>query len=633
MSGVFSGGGGYGVSAEHTLYQNLSSGIPAPRSGQAAQNGMVVAEQIGGQIFIDTWGLICPGDWRRAAAYAQKAASVGWDRNGVYGGMFVAACVSAAFTQPTAQDILEKGLSVIPEDCAYARMARDVRRFHQVHPQDWRACLAYIQRQYGSDRYPGWCHIIPNGAILVLALLYGEGDFTRTLNIGNMCGFDTDCNVGNLGAILGVLNGLDGIDLKKWRDEINDFLACSSVVGSLNITDAASSAVYLVKLAHLAAGQPLPAPLAALAGPGHRLHFELPGSTQAVRVQLLPAGLPGAAQVSVQNTAEAAASGHRSLKVCIAPFSNQHAAKIFVKTYYEKEDFTDGRYTPSFSPLLYPGQALTAQVMPGPGWGAVRAGLFVTDRHTGRLHHGPSVPLQEGTWQPLRYELPAGEDWCISEAGVYVQRDPARALDKKDPGRLALYLDDLAWGGAPDYRVDFAKEHNWCWEVRPTYTDLSQFTRFKGLWLLEDGLLHGHCSTDGECYTGDVCWQDYRCEALLAPQHGGWHGLNARVQGAARSYALCLAPGQRIALVKKEGLAYRELASAPLAWQPGGGYALALEVRGARLAGWCGGRLVVQATDADRPYLNGAIGFSVRDGGHCRYSALRVTPITKESEP
>lgn len=52
--------GGYGNSTEHTAYLNLRSGIPAPRSGSVEQNGAAVAEQIGGQIFIDTWGLVNP---------------------------------------------------------------------------------------------------------------------------------------------------------------------------------------------------------------------------------------------------------------------------------------------------------------------------------------------------------------------------------------------------------------------------------------------------------------------------------------------------------------------------------------------------------------------------------------------
>jgi len=52
--------GGLGNSTEHTAYLRLKRGIPAPKSGSAELNGKVVSEQIGAQIFIDGWGMICP---------------------------------------------------------------------------------------------------------------------------------------------------------------------------------------------------------------------------------------------------------------------------------------------------------------------------------------------------------------------------------------------------------------------------------------------------------------------------------------------------------------------------------------------------------------------------------------------
>ncbi len=79
--------GGYGNSTEHTAYLNQRAGIPAPRSGSIEQNGATIAEQIGGQIFIDTWGLVCPGNPDLAAKYAEKAASVTHGGNGIYGGV------------------------------------------------------------------------------------------------------------------------------------------------------------------------------------------------------------------------------------------------------------------------------------------------------------------------------------------------------------------------------------------------------------------------------------------------------------------------------------------------------------------------------------------------------------------
>ena len=90
--------GGYGVSTEHTGYKNLRAGIPAPQSGSISQNGLTVAEQIGGQIFIDSWGWVNPGNPLRAAEMSATAASVAHDGNALHGARFVAAMVADAFT-------------------------------------------------------------------------------------------------------------------------------------------------------------------------------------------------------------------------------------------------------------------------------------------------------------------------------------------------------------------------------------------------------------------------------------------------------------------------------------------------------------------------------------------------------
>ncbi len=65
--------GGYGISTEHTAYLNLKNGIEAPQSGSVEQNGLILAEQIGGQIFIDTWGLVNPCNPEKAAHYGEAA--------------------------------------------------------------------------------------------------------------------------------------------------------------------------------------------------------------------------------------------------------------------------------------------------------------------------------------------------------------------------------------------------------------------------------------------------------------------------------------------------------------------------------------------------------------------------------
>nr|MBP7694614.1 ADP-ribosylglycohydrolase family protein [Anaerolineales bacterium] len=86
--------GGYGVSTEHTAYANLAGGIPAPASGSSALNGQILAEQIGGQIFSDIWGLVAPTQPALAADLAERASRVTHDGEAVYGGRFIAGLVS-----------------------------------------------------------------------------------------------------------------------------------------------------------------------------------------------------------------------------------------------------------------------------------------------------------------------------------------------------------------------------------------------------------------------------------------------------------------------------------------------------------------------------------------------------------
>ena len=272
--------GGEDVSTEHRAYMNLRRGVKAPRSGSIGENGKTAAEQIGGQIFADAWGLICPGDPARASALAAAAASVSHDGSGVDGARFMAACIAAAYTASSLDEVLDTGLRFLPEKSDYRRVVETVRAYHRAHPAeaDFRACRAMIACEFREEAYPGGYHIVPNAGICILAMLYGKGDLGRSIEISVMCGYDTDCNASNIGTILGVLGGLDGVP-ERYRRPINDLVTLSSVSGYLNLVDLSDKAKELGALSCRMYGGALPNGVVCPKPGELRLDFPFPGST------------------------------------------------------------------------------------------------------------------------------------------------------------------------------------------------------------------------------------------------------------------------------------------------------------------------------------------------------------------
>jgi len=182
----------------------------------------VVAEQIGAQIFIDGWAMVAPGDPELAAELARRAASVSHDGEAVYGAQVLAAMEAQAFVEPDVERLLDTGLSFIPRDSVIYRMIHDVREW-RAGERDWRKARERLATHYGYDRYGGNCHVVPNHGLIIVSLLYGDDDFQKTLMIVNTCGWDTDCNSGNAGCLMGIKNGLTGIDGgPDWRGPVAD---------------------------------------------------------------------------------------------------------------------------------------------------------------------------------------------------------------------------------------------------------------------------------------------------------------------------------------------------------------------------------------------------------------------------
>ena len=164
-------------------------------------------------------------------------------------------------------------------------MISDLREWH-AKERDWRATRELLAATYGYDKYGGNCHMVPNHGLIIHSLLHGEGDFSETLKIVNTCGWDTDCNSGNVGCLMGILVGVEGIDAGTnkgldWRGPVADRLYVPTADGDRGISDCVREAGHIIDMGHALAGKAAFRPKN-----GAQFHFTFPGSVQGFQVQV-----------------------------------------------------------------------------------------------------------------------------------------------------------------------------------------------------------------------------------------------------------------------------------------------------------------------------------------------------------
>jgi len=202
--------------AERAAYRNFVSDIRPPES---ALHRNPYREWIGGQIRADAWGYACPARPQEAAALAFKDASISHTRNGIYGAMWVAATIAAAFVAQEPEQAIRIGLSEIPRNC---RLAEAIEKVLAWREEDTSTEQATEQVLEEFSRY-NMVHTIPNAAIVAMSLLWGEKDFTRSIALAVAAGLDTDCNGATVGSIMGVMIGAEAIP-EHWTAPLNDRL-------------------------------------------------------------------------------------------------------------------------------------------------------------------------------------------------------------------------------------------------------------------------------------------------------------------------------------------------------------------------------------------------------------------------
>ncbi|AVZ76222.1 hypothetical protein SLUN_32505 [Streptomyces lunaelactis] len=224
--------------AERAAYRNLANGLKPPVT---ATHDNPYQEWIGALIRADIFGWTSPGAPRRAAGLARRDAVLSHTGNGVYGAMWAAALIAAAFTADTPRQAIDAALEHIP---AGSRLARTVRHTTALHDSGtpWSETLTVLAAQTG---HLSWIHTVPNAAVITAGLLYGSGDFTSTITLTVRGGLDTDSNGATAGSVAGVLCGAAAIPA-QWTDPLEDRLS-SAVFGfdGVRISELAERTVRL----------------------------------------------------------------------------------------------------------------------------------------------------------------------------------------------------------------------------------------------------------------------------------------------------------------------------------------------------------------------------------------------------
>ena len=193
--------------------QRLREGLKPPESGRHE-----MGEMMGGQMKGELWGLLLPGNPEAAAEYGRTDAEVAFLGDGTHGEMFMAAVTAEAFFETAPVKLIEAGLGVIPPESDYAKCIRDVLAWHERWPDDWEKAHEQIDSKWAPEADKGRS-VFPQNAIIALGLLYGDGDFDKSISIAVMAGWDTDTNAADVGPVMGVVLGRAAL-AEKWTKPI-----------------------------------------------------------------------------------------------------------------------------------------------------------------------------------------------------------------------------------------------------------------------------------------------------------------------------------------------------------------------------------------------------------------------------
>ena len=203
---------------------NILHGIMPPESGYWKNNPH--ADDIDFQIEADYAGIMSPGLPNAASHFADGIGHIMNYGDGWYGGVYVANMYALAFVCNDVETIVTEALKAIPPQSRYYKCMADIIGWHKQYPDDWEITWALVNKHYGFDigctegvGIPLNIDAVINSAYIIIGLLYGEGDFGKTIDISTRCGQDSDCNPASSGGILATMLGYDALP-ESWKQPL-----------------------------------------------------------------------------------------------------------------------------------------------------------------------------------------------------------------------------------------------------------------------------------------------------------------------------------------------------------------------------------------------------------------------------
>ncbi|KAI8963563.1 ADP-ribosylglycohydrolase [Daldinia sp. FL1419] len=592
--------GGNGMSTEHTAFLNLRKGIKAPHSGSIQTNGRTIAEQIGAQIFIDGFAMAAPGNPALAVQLAGAAASVSHDGEALYAAQLWAAMEAEAFISKDVDHLLDTGLKFIPSDSLIATLIEDVRTWCE-DDDDWMYTRQRIEKKYGYDKFPGICHVVPNHGIMIMSLIYAGNDFAEAMHVVNTCGWDTDCNSGNIGCLVAIMHGLTALDPKEngigevcdWRGPLADRVLISSADGGYSINNASNVAYDIVNAGRKLAGEDTLTPPKG----GAQFHFSLPGSVQGFQYITEGSKSMSTIKKAIDNVKK---SG------LLIKFTYSGTPYVMTDTFTPPDLDLMHSYELSASPLIYPGQVLTASMRIKKYWKSVHLALRV---YTSKDELENII----GTRANFTTDRSAVVQWKIPES---LGCQPIQAVGITSSDNVDVWLEKLQWDGTPTLVLEPGDDRDGprSFFKRSFVSSADMFDISFGAFVVSQDQGEGLVSY------GTRDWSDYRAIFRnLVVKLGGTVGVAVRVRGLNRYYALLFQKGdinssdsvKRIALVKALDEERIELASVEFDWQYDASYSVTLKVSGDLLYARVG---KTELSARDSQYPGGGIGMLATDG-------------------